>query len=65
MVSSLSPNSNLGLQHCGSKPIWLDMWKTRAFFSAVSTNLPSQNHWECWWVSVCAYGCPMCTTGWA
>ncbi|KAL5096677.1 hypothetical protein RYX36_001004 [Vicia faba] len=38
--------------------------QTSAFASSDSTNLPSQNNWESWWVRRWAYGCPMCGGRW-
>ncbi|XP_050878578.1 mediator of RNA polymerase II transcription subunit 16 isoform X3 [Lathyrus oleraceus] len=38
--------------------------QTSAFASSGSTNLPSQNNRESWWVSRWAYGCPMCGGRW-
>ncbi|WJX26596.1 Mediator of RNA polymerase II transcription subunit 16 [Trifolium repens] len=39
--------------------------QTSAFASPGSTNLPSQNDQESWWVSHWAYSCPMCGGRWA
>ncbi|KAG4971494.1 hypothetical protein JHK85_037915 [Glycine max] len=38
--------------------------QTCAFASPASTNLPSQNDREIWWISRWAYGCPMCGGTW-
>ncbi|XVF27664.1 hypothetical protein REPUB_Repub14bG0128100 [Reevesia pubescens] len=38
--------------------------QTSAFASPSSTNQPSQNERETWWISRWAYGCPMCGGTW-
>ncbi|XP_065877098.1 mediator of RNA polymerase II transcription subunit 16 [Euphorbia lathyris] len=38
--------------------------QTSAFTSPGSTNPPSQNDREAWWISRWAYGCPMCGGTW-
>uniref|UniRef100_A0A0R0FX46 Mediator of RNA polymerase II transcription subunit 16 n=1 Tax=Glycine max TaxID=3847 RepID=A0A0R0FX46_SOYBN len=52
----------------GIEGIWYKCMRclrqTCAFASPASTNLPSQNDREIWWISSWAYGCPMCGGTW-
>ncbi|KAG4948442.1 hypothetical protein JHK84_041896 [Glycine max] len=52
----------------GLEGIWYKCMRclrqTCAFASPASTNLPSQNDREIWWISSWAYGCPMCGGTW-